>query len=85
MISVQSLNAATHTYVAKAPCGCVRGALVDIPGNEDETAATVARWIKDGYTPVRLTREYAGAVDWKCTSSHCPFMVNQFPIEYPDD
>jgi hypothetical protein len=48
---------ATHAYVGRRKCGCMCGAVADIPGNEDETASEVAEFIKCGLLVDRVTIE----------------------------
>jgi len=44
------MNKPTHDYMATAKCGCVVGLVAVIPGDEKETAKSVAEFIRDGFT-----------------------------------
>ena len=44
------MNKPTHDYMATAKCGCVVGLVAVIPGDEKETAKSVAEFIRDGCT-----------------------------------
>ncbi|MCK9568589.1 hypothetical protein M0R72_06580 [Candidatus Pacearchaeota archaeon] len=41
-------------YIAVKSCGCVVGAVVDIPECRKETAKDVAEWIRNGLTIERV-------------------------------
>lgn len=53
----EAVLAATHGYVATAPCGCVCGVMIDVPGMESTTAKGVAAWIRRGDTVQRVTKD----------------------------
>ena len=42
-------------YVAYKDCGCMVGAVVDIPECRKDAAEDVARWIKDGLKVARVS------------------------------
>jgi len=62
----------THTYVLRAPCGCIRGAVVDDGGQN--VPAFVADGIKRGYMAIHLPTDVARASSWKCQTATCPFL-----------
>ena len=39
----------SKAYYATKPCGCTVAAVVDVPGEEKETARIVAGYIRSGY------------------------------------
>lgn len=73
---------ASHTYVALADCGCVRGCIVDsevVP--RGDRAAAVASWIRRGLTIERWPTEKVREVDWRCGKDTCPFHAHKTQIE----
>lgn len=61
----------SQTYVARRSCGCVRAAVIDY--GDKYTAATVAQYIRDGYTVERM--EHKKAVELLCLD--CPHEQKQ--------
>lgn len=54
------------TYVALAPCGCIRAAVVD-GEHKREVARHVARWIREGYRIEHWpTEEVRSCTLWGC-------------------
>jgi hypothetical protein len=53
-------------YVGRAPCGCIRMAVVDDPQHKQRTAREIAKAIKAGETVERVTCEYVRTTSWRC-------------------
>jgi hypothetical protein len=53
-------------YIAKAPCGCLRMAVVDDPAHKQRTAREVAKAVKNGEAVERVTCEHVRTTPWRC-------------------
>jgi hypothetical protein len=66
------MSNATHAYVGRAPCGCVRGLIVDDDAHKRDTSLEIGRWMRgDRRTPPwtieRVTIEEARKLSMRCT------------------
>ena len=74
-----------ETYIARARCGCIRGAAVNDPERLGDVAEWVAGWIRGGLDvrlyPTARVRE----MDWKCGADDCPFLprIRQLTMTIP--
>ncbi len=62
-------------YIGRAPCGCVRLAIVDTPAGRRDTAKELAAAVRDGYTIERTTVAAVRALpieQWTCTHRQRP-------------
>jgi hypothetical protein len=61
------MSQATHTYIARMPCGCVPCLVVD-DEQRDHTARSVACWVRKGWAVerVEITTVRAGGVLGQC-------------------
>ncbi len=57
----------TVCYVGRKSCGCLVAAVVDLPGQEKETARDVAQFIREGYTVTRMESEEVRVQLHACT------------------
>lgn len=65
------MSNATHAYVGRAPCGCVRGLIVDDPDRKRDTSLEIGRWMRGDreappWTIERTTIEEARKLDLRC-------------------
>lgn len=67
----RTIMSETHTYVLRAPCGCIRGAVVD--DGSPSVPAFVADGIKRGYTAIHLSSAFVREQSWTCDSTGCPY------------
>ena len=51
---VVAKQAATHCYVGTMPCGCNVAAVVDEPDHPKDVAASIGRFVMDGYSVERV-------------------------------
>lgn len=51
----ERIRAATHEYIARKPCGCCVACAIDL--GDDDTADSVAEWIRWGLTVERVSHE----------------------------
>jgi hypothetical protein len=56
-----------YAYIGRKECGCVTCAIVDIPALRNETAKTVADWIRRGRTIERVTNDEVKNLLKTCT------------------
>lgn len=67
-------------YIGRAPCGCLRLAMVDKPSRSPLIAREVARAIRDGLTVERVTCEFVRTTPWTvpgCTEHARPRAATQ--------
>lgn len=53
-------------YIVRRPCGCIAAAIQDDPAATEYTAATVARWIRDGRAVEHVTSDEVRRSSWEC-------------------
>lgn len=53
-------------YVGRAPCGCVRGIIVDDPSNRSYIAKETGKWIRAGLVVERMPIEEARPLIKRC-------------------
>lgn len=63
---MSAVSKSTMTYVAKAPCGCIRAACIDVPGDEKETAKLVADYVKRKLAVSHVLHETVKTTPWGC-------------------
>jgi hypothetical protein len=54
------------SYIARRPCGCVCGAVLDNPQYRRDVAKATAGWIRKGMAVERVTVEAVRAASWSC-------------------
>ena len=59
-------DAMSMTYVGKAPCGCIRFAVVDNPEHLKENAKEIARAMRAGLTINRMVTDDVREAKWGC-------------------
>lgn len=73
---------ATHAYVGRAKCGCVRQIIVDQPDSPNFVAGEVARGIRAGFAMQHVTieesRRVAIETTWDCPHEAPP--TEQSPL-----
>lgn len=72
----------THSYIGRAPCGCVRAATVDLASDPKGVARDVADFIKDGLTIERVPHQYVRDNLWRCPHQIIP--DDQMKLELGD-
>lgn len=51
------MSDATHVYIGRAACGCIRAVSTDMPGATDLVARDVSNMVKGGLTVERMPIE----------------------------
>jgi hypothetical protein len=69
------MSEATHAYLGKAPCGCVRGLIVDDPDHQADVYRELAKWTKGTkrtppWTIEKVTIEASRTVEMRWDDPH---------------
>lgn len=59
-------------YIGRCKCGAIRAAVADDPEYAKDTAASVARFIKDGLMVERMSCADVRSGNWKCSCQKEP-------------
>ena len=54
------------TYIARASCGCLKAAVVDVPSMRREAANLMSAAIRRGEIVERVTTESVRTMEWEC-------------------
>ena len=60
----QSTTAESMAYISRAPCGCIRMAVVDSPDHKRDVAREIGKAVRAGESVERVTCEYVRQTKW---------------------